>query len=44
MGHTGIQKGKGQIKYLNKIIGQREVIPHEEYLTPNNTYTYKASQ
>ena len=34
---------KARLKQLNKIIGGRVAIPHEDYLTPNNTCTRSVS-
>ena len=36
-------KVQPRLKQLNKIIGGRVAIPHEEYLTPNNTRTRSIS-
>ena len=37
------RREKARLKQLNKIIGGRMAIPHEEYLTPNNTRTRSIS-
>ena len=37
------RREKARLKQLNKIIGGRVAIPHEEYLTPNNTRTRSIS-